>query len=383
MLNQNSLYKKHYIFQDVTHQKELELPTIYKTLKASIIKNNAVKTYYYRGTSSMKHNVLNKKIIKLTLVVTMFTLLTASNFLNKNKLSDKKVLHVESYHAGFTWSDGISKAITDIMAQNNVTLKTIHMDTKRNKDEASIKKAALHAKKIIKEYKPDLVIATDDNASKYLIVPYFMKSDIPFVFAGLNWDASKYNFPQNHITGMVEVNSVDELLELVHTLTPSNGKRIALLSADTLSAYKESLYTRKLFNVDFVAEEHVSNFEEWKRKFIELQDKADILYLNNMQTLDGFNEKEALDFIDKHTKIVTCSTLDFLADFVAISYARLSSEQGEWAASTAIKILQGTHPADIPVTKNRKGKIYLNTSLLDKLKVDIPPELLEVAAIID
>ena len=46
------------------------------------------------------------------------------------------------------------------------------------------------AKAEIDAFKPDVVIAADDNASKYLIEPYFKDAALPFVFCGVNWDAS-------------------------------------------------------------------------------------------------------------------------------------------------------------------------------------------------
>ncbi len=62
------------------------------------------------------------------------------------------------------------------------------MDTKRNTSEKFKKNAAIRAKTAIENFKPDLIIATDDNASKYLITPYFVDSKTPVVFARLNWN---------------------------------------------------------------------------------------------------------------------------------------------------------------------------------------------------
>jgi hypothetical protein len=46
------------------------------------------------------------------------------------------------------------------------------MDTKRNPDERYKIRAAQIAKSVIGAYKPGIVPASDDNASKYLIKPY-------------------------------------------------------------------------------------------------------------------------------------------------------------------------------------------------------------------
>jgi len=80
------------------------------------------------------------------------------------------------------------------------------MDTKRNKNIDFIKAQALKAKNLIEKVKPDIVLTSDDNAAKFLIVPYFKDSKIPFIFSGVNWTAEKYGFPFKNVTGMIEVN---------------------------------------------------------------------------------------------------------------------------------------------------------------------------------
>lgn len=85
------------------------------------------------------------------------------------------------------------------------------MDTKRNPAEEFSKAAALKARTTIEEFRPDVVIASDDNASKYLIMPYYKDAELPFVFCGINWDASIYGFPYKNVTGMIEVALVSEI----------------------------------------------------------------------------------------------------------------------------------------------------------------------------
>lgn len=84
-------------------------------------------------------------------------------------LAGKKVLFIDSYHEGYGWSDGITTGIKTGLQDSGVELKVIRMDTKRNTGDAFKKEAALKAKAEIEAFKPDVVIASDDNASKFLI----------------------------------------------------------------------------------------------------------------------------------------------------------------------------------------------------------------------
>ena len=150
-------------------------------------------------------------------------LLLASNVASGGDFDDKKVLYIDSYHEGYPWSDGMTEAITGLIEGSGVELKIHRMDTKRNGSEAFKKEAALKAKAVIESFTPDVVIATDDNASKYLIAPFYKGKNLPFVFAGVNWDAKPYGFPASNVTGMIEVNAYPDLIAL---LTPlAKGKK--------------------------------------------------------------------------------------------------------------------------------------------------------------
>jgi hypothetical protein len=81
------------------------------------------------------------------------------------------------------------------LKESGIELKVFRMDTKRNADEAFKKDAALKAKAEIEAFKPDVVIASDDNASKFLIEPYYKNASLPFVFCGVNWDEKCTGFP--------------------------------------------------------------------------------------------------------------------------------------------------------------------------------------------
>ncbi|HOL89685.1 MAG TPA: hypothetical protein PK965_10750, partial [Anaerohalosphaeraceae bacterium] len=92
------------------------------------------------------------------------------------------------------------------------------------------------AKEVIETWKPDLVIAADDNASAYLIAPFYRNADLPFVFCGVNWDAGSYGFPCRNVTGMIEVDLVDSMVRAMQKY--ASGTRLAALGADNESNRK-------------------------------------------------------------------------------------------------------------------------------------------------
>ncbi|MCP4297952.1 MAG: hypothetical protein GY786_20380 [Proteobacteria bacterium] len=129
----------------------------------------------------------------------------------------KKVLIVNSYHQGYDWSDGIENGVLQALGidaeppfksgycNDTLEVRITRMDTKRNQDSEYLEKKSLKVKNFIDTWAPDVVIASDDNAAKQLIMTHYKNSSTPFLFCGVNWDASVYGFPTRNVTGMVEV----------------------------------------------------------------------------------------------------------------------------------------------------------------------------------
>ncbi|MRR18234.1 MAG: hypothetical protein EG826_17470 [Deltaproteobacteria bacterium] len=316
------------------------------------------------------------KILSVFLMIGIALLLCTSPAL----AAGKKVLFIDSYHTGYAWSDGQIQGAKNLLA-GRYDFKVIHMDTKRNPAADAQKKAAERVKAEIDSWKPDVVIAADDNASKLVIVPFYKNSSVPFVFCGVNWDASAYGFPSNNVTGVLEVSVVKPLFDTMKKY--AKGSRIAFLGKDNETDRKEADMISKKFGMTFSSVKFVNNFEEWKTAYGKLQDEADMLFVVNNAGINGWNDTEAKKIVREKAKIPTGSCHDFIAPFVLIDYAKLAEEQGELAAGMAIKILSGTSPKDIPVVSNKKGQMYVNLAIAKKLGIQFPLETLKAAKVIN
>ncbi|WP_320041668.1 ABC transporter substrate binding protein [uncultured Desulfobacter sp.] len=306
----------------------------------------------------------------------------------------KKLLYINSYHKGYRWSDGIEKGLLkalgiDIDPDTNtmdtslgpVQIKIVRMDTKRHQEEAFKEKAALRAKTVIETWKPDIVVASDDNACKYLIAPYYIDSDLPVVFCGVNFDASMYGFPTPNITGMVEEGPYEETIALMKQF--SRGNRIGFIGADSLSNQKEVAHFKKKMDMRNWRLRLVSNFHQWKTAYLKLQDKVDMLILNECISVKGWNPEEAEKFVLKNTRIITGSVGDYEIPYVLLGRIKMAEEQGWWAGKTALKILNGTQPSAIPVAATKYSKLILNMKLAKRMGIVFPMELIETAEFIE
>ncbi len=291
----------------------------------------------------------------------------------------KKILYIDSYHEGYAWSDGITQGVHNALKDSAATLKIIRMDTKRNANEDFKKEAALKAKTAIEDYQPDVVIASDDNASKYLIAPFFNGKSIPFVFCGVNWDAGGYGFPSSNVTGMLEVTPVPQL---INELKPfAKGDRIGFLAPDILTAKKEAENYKRVFGMK-LSEYYASSYDDWKNGFKELQKQVDILIVDSDGGLYNNQKADMQSFVKANTTIPTGSAYDFMAHCTLFTFAKVAEEQGVWAAKAALKILDGTSPSQIPLEKNKEGKLIINMQIAQAMNANIPFGIIQAADLV-
>lgn len=320
--------------------------------------------------------------------ILFFFLITVHAIASEDK---PKVLYVDSYHAEFEWVKEITEGILKVFniqvlrdgswddSNSRVDLKIIHMDTKRKRSEKYKEKVGEEAKNIIKQWKPDVVIVSDDNACQYLVVPFFKNSQIPFVFCGVNWDASVYGFPWENVTGMVEITLVDEVVERLRPF--ARNDTVGLIVGNTITGEKNEKNIKKHFDYNFVVKKP-NTFYEFCDSFNALQETCGMLLLTEIESMAPYSKRRAQIFVNRNTHIPTGSVFGFSAPFVVLTTATTGYEQGEWAAKTALRILRGEKPSDIPIAKNKQATLYLNMQLAKKLNVKLPIHVIEGAKFI-
>lgn len=290
----------------------------------------------------------------------------------------QKILMIDSYHEGYAWSDDIVAGVKKTVG-SGYDLKVVHMDTKRKGSEDAKKESAQQVKAVIDSWKPDVVIASDDNSSKYVVVPFLKGGSVPVVFCAVNWDASEYGFPSSNVTGMLEVSLVPQILDSMSKF--AKGQRVGFLGADNETDRKEADSITKKFEVALKTR-FVKTFDEWKAAYKDMQGQVDMLLVINNSGISGWDDAAAKKFTLENATIPSASSHDFVAPFVLVTYAKLGTEQGEWAATTAIDMLKGKAAKDIPVTSNKRGQLYVNTAMANKLGVKFPLEVIKVAKVV-
>ena len=291
----------------------------------------------------------------------------------------KKILFVNSYHEGYEWSDGVEQGAHAILDDTGVELKFARMDTKRNPDEAFGKKAGEQVKAEIEAFKPDVVIAVDDNAQKYVIVPYFKGTSLPVVFAAVNWDASVYGFPTSNVTGMIEVELPGQVVEQLKTY--AKGSRVGYLTIDSETERKVAdIYNQRFFDGQMKTY-WAKTLDDFKQAYLQAQNEVDILFMGNNAGADRWDQTEMEKFVLENGKLPSGSINSWMVPYSLLTLAKSPEEQGEWSAQAALRILDGAPVSSIAVAENKKGKLILNLPLAEKLGVVFAPSMLKNAEV--
>ncbi len=284
---------------------------------------------------------------------------------------EKKVFYLNSYHKGYGSSDDITEGIVNTLG-DKVRLEIFYMDTKRLSEPAQIKTQVKKAHREIENFSPDVMIASDDNAVKYVIAPFYKNGPVPVVFCGVNWTCEQYGLPTAQVTGMLEVLPVAQCIELIKKYKPGIQK-VMVISENTTSEQKNKTILARVFKGAELEPAFmlVDRFDQWKNAFKKADQAADLVFLPTNGAIKNWDKKEAEAFVEQNIRVPVFTCDDFMMPYAAFGLTKIAAEQGQWAASTALDILQGESPADIPVTQNQKTAGYINPKLLQKIGLTI------------
>ena len=315
---------------------------------------------------------------KIAITLAVVALLAGTSF--GQELKGKKVFYINSYHTGYSWSDGIEAGMQGVLKPTGVEFKGAALDTLRDKSPEHLTQAVADCQKTITEWKPDVVIVSDDVAMKAVYAPLFKDKDVPFVFCGVNWDASAYGVPNKNVTGMLEVCPIKDLLAEMNKLKA--GKTLGFLAADSLTPRKDGEKLAQILGVE-IQTVYAADFAAWKQGYLDLQSKTELLLIGPNAGIAGWDEAEARKFVEENAKGVTGSYQDFLNGVALVSYNKLPAEQGEWAAKAAIQIMKGAAAGSIPVASNQKGELVINARIAKKAGITPSFETLQSAKVIE
>ena len=297
-----------------------------------------------------------------------------------------KVLLVHSYHSGYAWTDAITAGVKKGLENSGVQLEIFYIDSKRNTSEAWKIKASQMAKKKVASFKPDVVIAADDNTQAYFAEDYVGKLKPQLVFCGVNAEASEYGYPSGNVTGILERLFFVQSLELLKQIK-RDVLTIAVIADDGPTSDAALAYIKTLKSpLKIISFDQPSTFHEWQALIKKYQATADAIAILAYQTVkqsrgaESMNPKEVMNWTMANNKKPTVGFLEFaMTDGVLCGIAESGEEHGLLSAEIARKILKGKKAGDFQIRTAQKGTLIINVKIARKLGIDIPAHIIQSA----
>ncbi len=291
---------------------------------------------------------------------------------------EAKCLFVSSYHKGYAWSDGVERGLRAAL-EGRCELRQFDMDTKRLKSEAEKQQQALEAKGMIESWDPDIVITADDNAAKYLIQRYYRDAETPFVFSGVNWTVEAYGFPYRNVTGMIEIAPIEPTFERAEEVSP-NIRSAFYLGADTLTEKKnlkrfQEASARRGVKLEYVL---AGTMKDWMAAYQKAQ-AHDLIIMGSNAGINDWDRDEVRAFVGAAAKRLSVTNHYWMMPYTMVGITKVAEEHGEWAGRTALKILGGMQPGEIPIVANSRRDIWINPEVLSAADISLPRGLMRKA----
>ena len=284
-----------------------------------------------------------------------------------------RVFYLNSYHQGYASSDDAMAAIREILGREGIALQVEFMDAKHHPADADLSRRAEEVMASLRRFRPNLLIASDDDAVKFVLAPFYRDGPIPAVFCGVNWSAKQYGLPTANVTGMLEVVPIEETLREIQRTRPSAHRLCVLSENSTSERSNRELLDPKYKSLGLDPQYRlVDNFEEWKRAFVAAQRDSDVVYLPTNGGIRGWDAAAATAWVRSNIRkpVVTCD--DFMMPYAVFGLTKVAREQGEWAAHAALEILHGKRPADIPMVPNQQTRCFINPELAQQVGFHAP-----------
>lgn len=290
-----------------------------------------------------------------------------------------KVLHVMSFHTPWEWTESQFSGFKDALQGLKVDYKVYEMDAKRNSSKEHLEQAGQEARKLIDEWKPDLVFADDDPAQASVVVHYVNK-DIPFVFCGVNADPQDYGYVgAGNVAGVLEREHFMQSVRLLKELVPGATK-IAIIS-DTAPMWRRVINRMKaghsdLEGVEVVSYDTLETFEDYKKTVKAYEGKVDALGFLGIFEFKGADGKnvpyqEVCRWTAENSNLPDFSFWVDRVDYGTLCAVTVSGfSQGQEAGKIAREILaSGRAPSSFPMMPTTKGEPVISLARARQLKI--------------
>ncbi len=322
------------------------------------------------------------------LAIILFALEVATMVVWTN-LTKPRLLILHSYSTDYNWVQGVNQGIRRGLGQaGDWNVRWHYLDTKRHPWPEHKANAGIAACRLIDLWRPDAVLAIDDDAQAFVARRYTDRPGISMVFAGVNNERADYGYDRAaNVTGILErlpLAALKDALLILAANRPRTGPvRVAFLGdrSETVAGDARWVQAHDWAPLALVDTVLVDDLDAWNQAVDRLSATADFIVTSNYRRIaQKTGSKELVPAADliaqtcQRSRIPLIGTNAFFVDdggMLAIATSPL--EQGEVALGMARQILDQHHLAkDIPVQHTRDFVVALSLSRLKASGLVLP-----------
>ncbi|MCK9200424.1 MAG: hypothetical protein M0P59_00250 [Gallionella sp.] len=305
------------------------------------------------------------------------------------KASQPKVLVIQSYDTDYAWTRDIDTGLRRVLDGNlHYKVQWHYMNTKRQPDADFKRRAGVLAAREIGRFRPNLIVAVDDDAQKYAVKEYVGDPEVAIVFAGINGSVEPYGYHRApNVTGIFERKPLRSLRDTLAELRDRNGnpigRRIVHIGDRSGSVMEDS---KEIEAADWspfrlAASHHASTFDEWKRAVVRASAEGDLILVSNYQSIlraeggkDSVPPAEIVAWTEDNSSVPVVGLGGFLVeDGGMLAIGASGFEQGDVIARMTNTILdKGMRPGDIPQVMPRQYLVYMRQAVMEKRGLKLP-----------
>ena len=286
-----------------------------------------------------------------------------------------KVLVVMSYEDDYPWVIEVKEGVDSIFA-GNAEIRYFYMNAK--KDLEGSKAKGKEAYELYQTYRPDGVIAMDDNAQQDFVLPYLKdKVKTPILFGGVNEEPEVYGYPTPHISGILDRFHIAESIAMAQQLVPTIRTVGFLMKDEPTTRYLAKQIESEKANYSATVQDikFPKSFKEAMEMTEELKKNCDLLFVAILQGLpdEGGNpisERQGVQTVAKAFGGPTITNLEANVKNGALcAVVKTGQEQGAVAAQMLLDALKGKLVSEMPVVRNRHGKRIINVTVMQQMGI--------------
>lgn len=307
-------------------------------------------------------------------------LLFLTGFTSVCVCSQTKILSLNSYHNGYKWTDPIVYAERDIFtrATRDLEFYVEYMDTKRVSGDEYFS----HLKQIYKikysRLKLDLIIASDDDAFRFLLkYKDEVFPSVPVVFCGVNDFNPSMIAKRDDFTGYMEYLDAESTISLMLKLHPQT-KRIFVISDCTVTGFAHRKSVQDIsakypkINFIYLNGEDLTTAMLIQRVQQLKNGSLAIFTVWNTDKKDVFvSESDVISLLSANSPVpIYCLSDSWLGLGIVGGKLNSAAMHGKIAAQIGIEILNGKKPSEIPVEQRSPNQFMFDYNALKKWNID-------------